>query len=310
MTMSDRGLHPDLVDDEQSAPSSPPETSGEEQTPSSRNRARTARRAAAPPSAAAPAAEPTPAAPDSEPASAESAQTPQPAEAEAAAEPPEWRLKLKEAVEAGDDSAIQRLLNENRPDIVSGHIGQIVRRQREKEAREAIEQQKREALANADFYGLGQLAAPEVRQQLEQAQLTSSPFMEGVTLFQSKLSPEVQAEVQGKSFGVGKSHAEGVAEYLEAVHQAALRHGQERSFEQELKRREPALRKAWLSETNGAQPVPELDGGRAGYTREVTGAQVEAMSAAEYAQYFDDNGKPKPGVRYLQTDRDVPLTRR
>jgi hypothetical protein len=297
--MSDRGVHPDLIDDEQAAAPAA-------ETPSPPRRGRAARAAAA--SSPEAAAEAPPAAQHSESASALSENA---AEAQATTEPPEWRIKLKEAVEAGDDSAVQRLLIENRNDVVSGHVGQIVRRQREREAREAIEQQKREALANADFYGLGQLSAQEVRAQVEQsvAAQQSAPFMDGVTQFQAKLPPEVQAEVQGKTYGVGKSHAEGVAEYLDAVVQAALRHGQQQVVEQELQRREPALRKAWLSETNAGQPVPELDGGRAAVAREITDEQVGRMGLAEYDQYFDERGQPRPGTRVRLT-RGIPLNRR
>jgi len=291
--MSDRGQHPDLIDDE---PAPTPE-----ETPSPPKRGRAARAAQAP--SEGPPPEPAQAAPPATDSTEQAPETPP--------EPPEWRAKLREAVEAGDDSAVQRLLNENRPDVVSGHIGQIVRRTREAEAREAIERQKREALANADYYGLGQLAAPEIQQQVQQAASAENiaPFMDGVTLFQSRLDPAIQAEVQGKSYGVGKSHAEGVAEYMEAVVQAALRHGRESDFEKELKRREPALRKAWLSETNGGQPVPELDGGRAATVREITDEQVGRMSLAEYDQVFDERGQPRPGTRVRLT-RGIPLTRR
>lgn len=206
-------------------------------------------------------------------------------------------------MEAGDDSTVQRLLIENRNDIVSGHVGQIVRQHREREAREAIEQQKREALANADFYGLGQLTAPEIQQQVEQSTnaQAGAPFMQGVELFQRALPVEVQTEVQGRAYGTGKSYAEGVAEYLGAVYQAALRHGREQDFEQELKRREPALRKAWLSEANGSQPVPELDGGRAASVREITDEQVGRMTMSEYDTYFDERGQPRPGTRVRLT---------
>ena len=295
--MSDRGIHPDLLEEEQHAAAA--------ETPSPPRRSRAARAAPPAPSDVASAepveSAPAPAAQDSEPVSGEPSSSS--TETQAAAELPEWRAKLKEAVESGDDSALMDLLVKNRSDVVTGHVGYLVRKKREQEVKDAIEQQKREALANADYYGLGQLSAAEVRQQLEQAQAAqqTAPFMEGVTLFQSRLDPKVQAEVQGKTYGTGKSHAEGVAEYLEAVHQAALRHGREQDFEQELKRREPALRKAWLSEANGAQPVPELDGGRAASVREITDEQVARMSLAEYDTYFDEAGRPRPGTRVRLT---------
>jgi hypothetical protein len=134
--------------------------------------------------------------------------------------------------------------------------------------------------------------------------------MDGVTHFQSQLPAEVQAAVQGKTFGAGKPYHEGVAEYLGAVTEAAVSHRLNDAVEKELKRREPALRKAWLSESNGTQPVPELDGaGNPLRTREITGAQVDRMSVAEYDQYFE-NGRPRPGVMYRTTDRDIPVSRR
>ena len=128
--------------------------------------------------------------------------------------------------------------------------------------------------------------------------------------FQKTLPEDVQREIQGKTFGAGKSYAEGVSEYLEAVNQATVSHRLNEAVEQELKRREPALRKAWLSESNGDQPVPELEGGRASSTREITGEQVQRMSEAEYDTYFDSNGRPKPGVRYRVTERDIPVRQR
>lgn len=176
---------------------------------------------------------------------------------------------------------------------------------------EQVERQKREALANADFYGLGQLTAPEIRAQAEAAGAAqqAAPFMDGVVRYQQTLPIEVQQAVQGKTYAQGKSHAEGVAEYLGAVTEAAVTHRLTEAVEQELKRREPAMRKAWLSETNGDQPVPELDGGQTATSREITDEQVGRMSLAEYDNYFDEQGKPRPGTRVRLT-RGIPLTRR
>lgn len=302
MTMSDRGIHPDLIDEEQaSAPA--------DETPSPPRRGRAAR-AAPPPSSPAPPANETaepPAAPDatSEPPAPE--------------EPPEWLQQYKDAE---TPEAALAVLVKNLPrdqvlqdPVLQGWIGdQALRRMqglREREERDARERQKHEALANADYYGLGQLTASEVRQQAEQAQASQqfAPFMDAVAAFQSKQPQEVQQQIQGKTYGAGKSPQEGFVEYLEAVNEASVSHRLNDAVEKELKRREPALRKAWLSESNGGQPVPELDGGRASSVREITDEQIERMSLDEYDAYFDGQGHPKPGVRVRLT-RGIPLQRR
>src|SRR5262245_51042268 len=305
MTMSDRGVHPDLIDDEQAAASAV-------EAPSPPRRGRAARAAAAPsPNAAAEAA---PAAQDSEPAPDVST-----SEAQATAEPPEWLQQVKDAPDP--ESMLGTLLKnmpleelEKHPTIRHwvGDMGdrraRALLRQQENER---IEQQKREALANADYYGLGQLTAPELQAQAEQqnAAQQGAPFMDGVVRYQQTLPTEVQQAVQGKTFAPGKSYAEGVAEYLGAVTEAAVTHRLTEAVEKELKRREPALRKAWLSETNGGQPVPELDGGSTATSREITDEQVGRMGLAEYDQYFDERGQPRPGTRVRLT-RGIPLTRR
>jgi hypothetical protein len=140
----------------------------------------------------------------------------------------------------------------------------------------------------------------ELQAQLasQQAAQAAGPFMDGVTLFQQGLPEAVQKEVSGKAFGAGKSHAEGVAEYLSFVVDRAVKLG--------LDKRESALRKSMLSEINGDEPVPERDSGTPGRVREVTDEQVAAMSLAEYEALFDENGRPKPGVRHRST-RGVPV---
>lgn len=310
MTMSDRGLHPDLMDEEQAAPAPAVETPSPP-----RGRGRAARAAPSAPSQSAEPAEsvagdPTPDARDSAPASDE---------AQAAAEPPEWLQSYKDAE---TPEAALAVLVKNLPKqtleqdpTLQGWIGDMgARRARamlQQNEVDARERQKREALANADYYGLGQLTASEVQAQVQQAQAGESlaPFMDAVAAFQKTKPEEVQRQVQGKTYGAGKSPTEGFVEYLEAVTEATVSHRLNVEFEKELKRREPALRKAWLSESNGAQPVPELDGGRASSVREITDEQVGRMSLAEYDTYFDEAGQPRPGTRVRLT-RGIDVRRR
>jgi hypothetical protein len=133
--------------------------------------------------------------------------------------------------------------------------------------------------------------------------------MDGVVKFQQKLPPEIQAQVQGRQYGVGKSYAEGVEEYLEAVSQAMADYRRDEAVEKELRRREPALRKAWLSETNGSGPTPEIDGGPAPGVREITDEQLAHMSLEESDAYLDEKGQARPGVR-LRLTRGIPIRQR
>jgi hypothetical protein len=308
--MTDRGVHPDLLD-EQETPQAAPEA------PSPR-RGRAARAAPQASSLQPPAAEPAESPPAPEATSEPAADAPESSPAEPTG-PPEWWQQVKEA---SDPKAALALITKNLPKTeleqdptLQGWIGDMSQRRalalQQQQEQERIEQQKREMLANGDYYGLGQLTAPELERRAQQlaAQQQGAPFMDGVTHFQSQLPAEVQAAVQGKTFGAGKSYAEGVSEYLAAVTEASVSHRLNDALEKELKRREPALRKAWLSESNGAQPVPELDGGRAASVREITDEQVDRMSLAEYDTYFDEQGKPRPGTRVRLT-RGIPLTRR
>jgi len=214
--------------------------------------------------------------------------------------------------EAKDPTEALRLLAKNLPrdqlekdDVMSGLIGQIAdRRSRDllaKQERDRQDQAKLEASANNDLYTLGEMTQRELQAQLasQQAAQAAGPFMDGVTLFQKDLPEAIQKEVSGKAFGAGKSHAEGVAEYLSFVVDRAVKLG--------LDKRESALRKSMLSEMNGDEPVPERDSGTPGRVREVTDEQIAAMSLAEYDALFDENGRPKPGVRHRPT-RSTPLT--
>jgi hypothetical protein len=316
MTMSDRGIHPDLLEEEQSAqaaqeaPQPPP-------APGRRN----GRARAAEPSAPAP--EPPPTAPEPAPPSPTEPESPESGETPTTSAQPEWWDQVKKAADAADPQAALATLLKNVPleelekhPVIQGWVGDMgakrARAMLERQQQDAVERQKREAAASGDFYGLGQITAAEVqRQAAEQATAqTAAPFMDGVVAYQKTLPEDIQRKIQGQTFGAGKSYAEGVTEYLEAVHEAAVSHRLNEAVEQEIKRREPALRKAWLSESNGTQPVPELDGGRAASVREITGEQVERMSPDEYDTYFDTNGRPKPGVRYRLTERDIPVRQR
>jgi hypothetical protein len=295
--MSNRGQHPDLVDDE--PPSEPAE-----QLPMPPRGRRSAARPAQTSSVPSAPGEPVEAAAPTEP--------PAPAEPEpTASEPPEW---LRQVREATDPQTMVATLLKNVPieelekhPSIAGWIGDMGNKRARallaQQEQDRLEQQKREAAAQGDYYGLGQLAATEIQQRAQQ-QVTAqqaAPFMDGVVAFQSKLPPEVQAQISGKSFGAGKSYAEGVSEYLDAITQATISHRLNEAVEREIKRREPALRKAMLSETNGSGPTPELDGGPAPSSREITDEQIAAMSLEEYDALFDANGRPKPGTRVRLT---------
>jgi hypothetical protein len=151
------------------------------------------------------------------------------------------------------------------PSVVSKHG-------RAKQDRDAADKAKLEAAANNDLYTLGELTQRELQQQLasQQAAQAAGPFMDGVVLFQKQLPESIQKDISGKAFGVGKSHAEGVAEYIDYV--------SEQRVKLELQKRESALRKSLMSEVNGDEPVPERDSGTPGRVREVTDEMIAAMS--------------------------------
>jgi len=213
--------------------------------------------------------------------------------------------------DAKDPTEALRLLAKNLPreqfekdDVVSGLIGQIGdRRARDllaKQERDAAEQRKLEAAASGDLYTLGEMTQRELQGQLasQQAAQAAGPSVDGVVAFQKNLPEAIQKEVAGKSFGVGKGYAEGVAEYMEAVSEARVK--------LELQKRESALRKSLMAELNGDEPVPERDSDTPSRVREVTDEQIAAMSLREYEALFDENGRPKPGVRHRST-RGVPV---
>jgi hypothetical protein len=276
MTMSDRGIHPDLIEEE---------------------------------TAAEPVAEPAP--PPTGDAGA-SAATP-----EAPSEPPEW---LAQARASEDPKEILRILTKNLPkddltknDTLAGILGDLAdKRARallQEREHQAAERERVEAYRRGDLYALGQIAQQDMaaQQQVVQqaAEVETSPFMEGVRLFQQTLPPEVQKEVQGKTYAPEGSPAEGLAAYLRAVAEAAIKHG----FDDEIKRREPALRKAYLSETNGQAPTPELESGQPQRVREITDEQLSRMSLEESDQYLDERGQPRPGVK-LRLTRGIPIQTR
>jgi hypothetical protein len=89
-----------------------------------------------------------------------------------------------------------------------------------------------------------------------------------------------------------------VAEYVAAIVDEAVELG--------VSKRESALRKSVMSEINGDEPVPERDSGTPGRVREVTDEMIAAMTLREYEALFDENGKPKPGVRHRST-RGIPV---
>src|SRR5436190_3130415 len=192
MAESDRGVHPDLVDDQPAAPA-PAE-------PPRRGRGRSAARASESP----PAAEAVP------------------VTAEAAGEAP----SADQSPESGDDSGVDwkqawsqaespeaafALLAKNLPTDVlekherlSGLIGsrsqQRARDLLRQQERDLVEQRKREAAANNDLYTLGELAKGDYDQQVQNGQQFQQlqPMMDVIADFQRTLPEHVQREVAGK----------------------------------------------------------------------------------------------------------------
>jgi hypothetical protein len=234
-----------------------------------------------------------------------------PAEGESDKPLPDWFSQVRDAKDPKE--ALRSILKNvpydelEKDDVFSGLVGNVADRRvkalQAKQERDAQEKAKLDAAANNDLYTLGEMTQRELQQQLasQQAAQAAVPFMDGVTLFQKSRDPAVQREVSGKTFGAGKSHAEGVAEYLSSVVDTTV--------ELELKKRESALRKSILGEVNGDEPVPERDSGTPGRVREVTDEQIAAMSLKEYEALFDENGRPKPGVRHRST-RGIPVQQR
>ena len=222
----------------------------------------------------------------------------------------DWREAYRQA-ESPEEAF--KLLAKNLPsdvlskdETLSGFIGsradQRARDLIRQQQRDAEEQRKREAAANNDLYTLGELAQKEYLQQAQQNDQVGQlqPLMDVITRFQQTLPESVQHDVAGKTFGEGKPWNEGLQEYLSYL--------VDQSTELRLKERESALRKSILSEVNGNEPVPEREGGTPARVRVVTDEQVAAMSLREYDALFDENGHPRPGVQHRST-RGIPIQR-
>ena len=284
MAESNRGVHPDLVDEQPEAP--PP--------PDLPRRGR-GRGRAAPPDPPPTAVPEEGGSPGPEP-SPESGETADWREAWSKAETPEEAFTILAQNLSSDvlekDVRLSGLIG-SRSDL---RARELLRQQE----RERTEQQKREAAANNDLYTLGELAQREYQQQglTASQQDQYAPMMEVLTRVQQALPETVQRDVAGKNFGEGKTWGEGLQEYLSYLIDSVTEH--------RYKERESALRKAVLSEVNGSEPVPEREGGTPPRVRVVTDEQVAAMSLREYEALFDENGHPRPGVQHRST-RGIPI---
>ena len=293
--MSDRGVHPDLVDEQAAA--APPEAHNADGRP----RRSRAVRSAPPPS-------PQDGA-DSGEGSTPEAVSPESGEDGRTAE--DWRAAWSQA-ESPEEAF--KLLAKNLPreavekdETLSGLIGSRAdlraRQILQQQDRDRLEQQKREAAANNDLYTLGELAQRDYQVQGQQndqaAQL--QPLMNVIARVQATLPKAIQEEISGKAYGEGKTWDEGAVEYVNDVIGRLTELG--------WKERESALRKSILSEVNGSEPVPEREGGTPSRVRVVTSEQVDAMSLREYEALFDENGAPRPGVLYRVT-RGTPIQSR
>jgi hypothetical protein len=295
-------IHPDLLEEELAAraqdetPSPPPEPRRRSRGRAANSTTTDAEAASTQPDASAPQPEP--------PADGEAT--------DAAASPPAW---LSEVKGTDDPTMMLAVLAKNLPKdalekdpTLQGWIGDVAQRRakaiQDQQAKEAAEAAKLDAARRGDLYQLGQLTAPEMQARIaaENAQQQNQPLLQQVVDFQKTLPVEVQAEIQGKTY-------DSFSAYIQATVDAAARHGRETYFDQTLKEREPALRKAWLSEANGDQQVPELEGGRASSVREITDEQLARMTLAETDAVLDEFGQPRPGIR-LRLTRGIPLTRR
>lgn len=229
---------------------------------------------------------------------------------------PEW---LTAVTEAQDPLQKLALLLKNIPrddlekdDTIKGWLGAAADRRARRMLLEAEEQRldrdRQQAYDRGDLYTLGQLDAATIqarRQELEQqVQAQNNPYRQAIAAFQQGLPEAVQRDVQGKTYGAGKSEAEGFQEYLQAVHESALSHG----LADEVRKRENGFRKAELNGTVGSEMTPELDGGPAQSVREITDAQVAAMTLEEFDRFFDDKGRPRPGVR-VRLERGIDVRR-
>lgn len=312
MTMTNRGIHPDLLEEltQQAQPETTATTS-----PPSRGRGR---RASPPPAEVSPTEELNPpSGANGTDASETDAPTEGSANALTAAEPsvaPDWLAQLKAS---SDPKEMLALLTRNMPnedlikdEYLQGYIGNRIkwgiRDTLAEQEKQRAEKQRAEAFDRGDLYALGQISAADLQAQRqaleEQTQVALNPYMQAITAFQSQLPEAVQKDVQGRTYAPGGTPAEGFQAYLAAVHESALRHG----LEEEVRKREPALRKVELSSTVGSEQSPELDGGPAQAYREITDAQVAAMTLEEYDRYFDEKGRPRPGVR-VRLERGIDI---
>jgi len=289
-----RSIHPDLLEEYEQAQAAPPA-----ETPKRQRRGRGAAVAAdVSPPGDAPTSEPTTAAPTegSEETAASEPTAPTPSAA------PEWLAQLKATSEPREMLALltRNMAREDlsRDDVLAGLIGDLGNRRARQMLEDADRQRADRARADAydkgDLYTLGQLTAAELQAQRQQSQAARDPYMVAIHNFQAALPEAVQLEVQGKNY-------DSFGAYLSAVQDAAIRHG----VQEEVKKRSSAIDKANLSQTVGSEPSPELDGGPALRTREITGAQVAAMTLEEYDRYFDEKNRPRAGVIYRPSDRDI-----
>jgi hypothetical protein len=287
----EKSIHPDLVDDEPA-----------EESSSTGASARTAK----PQRAEVSDSDPSNPEPQTQSDSPEASTSP--AEGESDKPLPDWFAQVRDAKDPKE--ALRSILKNvpydelEKDDVFSGLVGNVAERRvkalQAKQERDAEQQRKLDAAANNDLYTLGEMTQRELQQQLasQQSAQTVAWAMDGVTKFQLTLDPSVQREVSGQTFGADKTPAEGLAEYMKFVH--------DKSVELEVRKRESALRKSVMSEVNGDEPVPERDSGTPGRVREVTDEQIAAMSLKEYEALFDENGRPKPGVRHRST-RGIPV---
>jgi hypothetical protein len=226
---------------------------------------------------------------------------------------------LQQVKNASDPKEMLALLTRHLPKddlardtVLAGYIGDRVqhgvRDRLAQQERERLEKERQEAYARGDLYTLGQLSAVDYTAQEEvqkrQAELAVSPVMGVIRRWQEKLPPSVQQEVQGRTFAPNGTFEDGLLEYLEAVKEASVKHG----FDEEIKKREPALRKAMLSATVGSESTPEREGGGTTYVREITDEQIGAMSLEEYNEHFDEKGRARNGIQVRYTRAIDPKT--
>ncbi len=301
--MSDRGIHPDLLEEYEQQMSL---ASGTPVKPTRSRKGRGAAAAAdASPPGDAPSDEPTAVAADG--SGDDTTPAPEPAQTPT---PLEW---LDQVRNASDPKEMLSLLTRNLPkedlsrdDVLAGMIGDLgnqrARKLLEDQERSRVEKARAEAYEKGDLYTLGQLNAAELEQQRAalkaQTEAELNPYMQGVRQFQSTLPEAVQQAVQGRTYPDFPA-------YLRAVQEAAIRHG----VEDEIGKRTNGLQKAALSQTVGSEQSPELDGGPAQAYREITDAQIAAMTLEEYDRHFDNQGRPKPGVR-VRLERGIDLRQR